>query len=226
MVGQDPMVSHALYHAALEKAVPHSKHTKFRLHFLSSPVRILDDGHGQVAGLELEKNTLVPSDAGSIRAIGTGIIESIPFDTVIYAIGDQIDMEFGLPVTNNQLIRHGQPRFPVEEISFEVECCPGIFTAGWARQASTGLVGVARRDGTLAAQAMLQFLDTLEPAREATSHSALEHLISVHPDIVRNPDIPVLEAAEKREAEVRGLEYFRFGTNAEMLQVIRSSRMT
>ena len=40
------------------------------------------------------------------------------------------------------------------------------FLAGWARQASTGLVGVARRDGERAAEAVLQFLSSQGPMRD------------------------------------------------------------
>ena len=87
---------------------------------------------------------------------------------MVFAIGDRVDDGFGLPVLQNEFVKNPEPRFPVDGISFETfdparqVVIPDVFVAGWSRQASTGLVGYARKDGTYGARAVLQYLETLK----------------------------------------------------------------
>ena len=77
-----------------------------------------------------------------------------------------------VPIYNDAYVTAPQPRFPVGEVSYEAfdpdneQPIEGVFLAGWARQASVGLVGVARRDGERAAEAVLAYLQTQAPMRD------------------------------------------------------------
>ena len=143
--------------SALPKAIPPVSRTRFRFEFLASPVRVLGDWMNGVNALKVEDNSLLAVD-GNIKARGTGETRQIDADTVIFAIGDTVDRDFCVPIFNDAYVSAPQPRFPVGGVSFEAfnpdneQPIEHVFLAGWARQASVGLVGVARRDGERAAE--------------------------------------------------------------------------
>ena len=226
-LGQDPGQLMALVQSALPKAAPRVSATCFTLRFLFSPVAILGDAQGRVRGLQVEDNTLVLVD-GETRARGVGTHQVLDVDTVIFAIGDGVDLEFGLPCKGSEFVKCLTPRFPIEGISYEVynpetgRPIDGVFVAGWSRQASAGLVGIARKDGTNGAKAVLQYLretKTPQPC-EAGLCALQERLARLGKPVITQADLVRLEEIEREEAVLRGLEEFKFGTNEDMLQVI------
>jgi ferredoxin--NADP+ reductase len=221
--GQDPVVAKAAFLDALPKALEPVSFTRFRFEFLASPVRILGDWMNGVSALKVEENTLVGAD-GNIKARGTGNTRQIEADTIIFAIGDTVDRDFCIPIFNDAYVADPQPRFPVEGISYEAfnpdvnQPIDRVFLAGWARQASTGLVGVARRDGERSAQAALQFLGTQGPMRDLDNvvEKFEQRLVETHERVVDKAHLAKLAAAETAEAQKLGLEEFKFATNDEM----------
>ncbi len=222
-VGQNPEVSKAAFLDALPKALDAISSTHFRFEFLAAPVRVLGDWMNGVTGLKVEENTLVGVD-GNVKARGTGNTHQIDVDTVIFAIGDTVDKDFCVPIVNDAYVSVPQPRFPVEGVSYEAfnpdtnQPIERVFLAGWARKASTGLVGVARRDGEKAAEAILQFLQTQGPMRDLDNvvDKFEQRLVETHERVVDKAHLAKLTAAESAEAQKLGLEDFKFGTNDEM----------
>jgi ferredoxin--NADP+ reductase len=221
--GQNPAVSKAAFLDALPKALDPVSPTRFHFEFLASPVRILGDWMNGVTGLKVEENTLVGVD-GNVKARGTGNTRQIDADTVIFAIGDTVDRDFCVPILNDAYVSVPQPRFPVEGVSFEAfnpdtnQPIERVFLAGWARQPSTGLVGVARRDGERAAEAVLQFLRTQGPMRDLDNvvEKFEQRLAETHERVVDKAHLAKLEGAETAEAQKLGLEDFKFPTNDAM----------
>jgi len=226
-VGQDVHAAWQIFQDGLPKALEPVSSTALRFEFLSSPVRILGDWTRGVSALKVEDNTLIAAD-GNIKARGLGITRQIETNTVIFAIGDTVDKEFSLPSFGDAYPINEHPSFPVDGISFEAfdmdadAPIKGIFLAGWARKASTGLVGVARKDGELAAQAVLQYLETLSPLPEAekTYNTFTDWLHSNLHQVVCKADLLRLETIEQEEIQVRGVEDFKFATNEDMLRVM------
>ena len=208
---------------ALSKADPKFADTRFRFEFLSSPVRMLGE-NGILTGLELADNLLVMKD-GDLKAKGTGHTRILPVDTVIFAIGDRVDESVGLPVASNEFIKNPTPRFPVENLSYEAfdpksdSPIPDIFVGGWSRQASEGLVGLARKDGTNAAKAVLQYLETL-PLVTPNLAEVASRMKSLPKPVITKDELHKLEAMEGTEAQKRGQEEFKFASNDEMLQAL------
>ncbi len=230
-VGQEIARARAYILAALPGAEAAVSATRFRLEFLGSPHRIAGDNQGRVAGLEVEDTSLSLSGADT-KARGLGTFRVIPADTVVFAIGDRVDESLGLPVRSNSFVKNPAPRFPMAGLSYECfdpdteQLVPDIFVAGWSREASTGLVGAARKDGTNGAQAVLQYLQTL-PTLSAINLDALRaRLSALGKPVVTRPDWERLEAIEHAEAAKRGLAEFKFTTNADMLQAIGLVRQT
>ncbi len=222
-VNQDPEEAKRRILAMVEEGKETGSPTVFRFRFLSMPKRIL--GETRVQGLELEDTELVLVN-GRTKPRGLGTTYVLDVDTVIFSIGDVVDPNFGLPVEWNAYATNPNPRFPVDGTSYEAydpekgQPIEGVFVAGWARQPSTGLVGTARKDGENAAEAVWQYLQTLEPAAVDVD-ALLERIRSqVTKPIVTKEDVARLEEVERMEAEKRGLPFFKFATNEEMLQAI------
>lgn len=224
-IGQDPQAAKQAILDALPKAEPPNSRSRFRLEFLVSPVRVL--GEQVATGLEVEENHLSVNKNGVVSARGTGKTREIEVDSVVFAIGDRVDTDFGLPVSSSEFAKNPAPRFPVDEISYEAydpdaeAIIPDVFVAGWSRQASTGLVGYARKDGVNGSKAVLQYLKTLQPVTPDESALAAR-LKSLGKPVVNLSDVRKLAEIEDEIAQRRGLETFKFGTNEEMLEKIMS----
>lgn len=208
---------------ALPKAEPKFSDTRFRFEFLTSPVRMLGE-NGILKQLEVEDNILVAKD-GQLKAQGTGHKRLLDVDTVIFAIGDRVDPSVGLPVASNEFIKNTNPRFPIEGKSYEAydpeaqALIPDVFVGGWSRQASEGLVGLARKDGINAAKAVLQYLQSL-PLAHPNLQAIADKMNALPKPIITKVELKKLDAVESAEAARLGLEEFKFATNEEMLQAI------
>ncbi len=224
-VSQDPVAAKNEILAGLPRALPPVSTTRFLFDFLASPHEICGDAQGRVVALQVENNTLVPSN-GDVKARGLGTFRKIPCDTVIFAIGDSVDAQFGLPIAQGEFVKNPAPRFPIEEISYEAfdpqsgAPLEGVFLAGWARRASTGLVGVARKDGTNGARAVGEYLKTLPHPRGLNQALLREKLNAHNLAVISQDDLKKLVEAEKNEARLRGLPEFKFATNQEMLDAM------
>jgi ferredoxin/flavodoxin---NADP+ reductase len=229
-VGQDVQAACDYILAGLPKALAPVSGTKLRFEFLTSPTRILGDEHGNVIGLEVEDTTLVP-DGRDTKARGLGTHRILDVEAVIFCIGDRVDEKFGLPVSRNEFVKNPNPSYPVDGLSYEAydlatgAPIPGVFVAGWSREASSGLVGVARKDGENGAQAVLQYLKSLNqpPQPRAVIGELQNRLQSTGERIVVKDDLWILDAIEKMEAKRRGLEFYKMRTNEEMLEALQAN---
>ncbi len=225
--GQDPAVAKDFILSALDKAQEPVSDSRFTFDFLASPSRIVGGERGEVRGLEVEDTALVPKN-GDTKAKRLGTKRTLPVDTVIFCIGDRVDEEFGLPVRWNEYVKSPDPNFPVQEYSYEAydpeteKPIEGVFVAGWSREASSGLVGVARKDGEHGAQAVLQYLET-QPPEENVGLVMEEFRFRVSKlgkKVVSKSEWSLLEDQERAEAEKLGQDEFKYASNEEMIAVI------
>ncbi len=225
-INQDPQNFLTMIETARSKAEATDSHARFKLHFLSSPMRMLGGENGQVSQLEVEENTLEVDSQGEARPRSLGSSHFLDCDTVVFAIGDRVDGQFGIPVVGSGYSKNPHPKYPMDGNSYEaydpVKDCPmeGVFVAGWSRQASTGLVGVARRDGTMGAKAVLQYLQTLTPPDKLPLVEIARRLTRQANPVFTKTELAQLELVEHQQAEKLGLEEFKFSTNQEMLSAL------
>ena len=226
-VGQDADSAKAFIHSALAKAQDPVSETRFSFDFLASPSCVVGGERGEVRGLEIEDTTLVPKN-GDTKAKRLGTKRVLPVESVIFCIGDRVDEEFGLPVRWNEFVKNPEPKFPIEGVSYEAydpeieKPVEGVFVAGWSREASSGLVGVARKDGESGAQAVMQYLETLSPG-EYKSHELGEfraRISQLDKQVITKGEWQRLEVIERAEAARLSLEEFKFGSNEEMMKAI------
>jgi ferredoxin--NADP+ reductase len=202
---------------------------KLSFRFLSSPKQILPGPDGRIQKLVVTENDLVLKSDGSPAARATEKTVEIGVDTMIFAIGDRHDPKLGLPMGTEGYatkLNSSNPKEPVFEI-FDPdrgELLPGFYVVGWARRASEGLVGVARHDGEVGATKVLEFLKTA-PEKPALAPEQVEAKLEakgIRP--VTKTDLELLALAESREAQVRGLTYFKYSDDETMLKAIAEEK--
>jgi ferredoxin--NADP+ reductase len=223
-VGQDVQAAREYILSALPKAEETNSPTRFLFDFLASPTRIMGDEHDNVCGLEVEDTNLVRTN-GDTKAKGLGSRRILDVDTVIFCIGDRVDDGFGLPIQWNEFVKNPTPRFPVGDTSYEAfdpqsnTPIEGVFVAGWSREASSGLVGIARKDGENGGRAVLQYLESLPPQADYTLvlQQLNERLAALGRPLVNKDQARRLQEIENAEAERLGVDDFKMKTNQEML---------
>lgn len=205
--------------------------TRFSFLFLRTPREVLKDGSGRIRALRVENNRLEIKD-GALRESGTGTFEEIAIDTLVFAIGDQVDAELGLPYERGRFVSNpaanpAHPDFPAYQ-AFDPKTgkiLPGRFLIGWARKASEGLVGKTRQDGEKGAEAVLDYLKNLAPSPADAAEKRLQALMALLSRPGNRPipysEIQKLEKIEQEQAQKLGLEEFKFSSNEEMLAAIK-----
>ena len=217
-VNQDPDAAKEFLLSALPKAQEKISDTKFGFRFLCSPKAMVGDENDLLTHVNVEENLLVRKDDVT-KPRGTGEILPIEAETIIFAIGDKVDEDFGLPTEWSEFLKNESPRFPQDGKTYETAFARDIFVAGWSRKASDGLVGYARKDGVNGAHAVLNHLEEL-PKISSVDGAVEEKLASLNKPIVTNDAALHLYDAEAAEAEKRGVEEFKFDENSEMLEAI------
>jgi len=202
--------------------------------YLCSPTKVIPDDQGRVAALEAEENEMVLQD-GKTVAKGTGKSRRIDVDCVIYAIGDQVDASLGLPfsrgafVTNPEKLPGDPNRAAYQPYDPEArKVFDGIFVAGWSRNASVGLVGVAKQDAERGMKVVNDYLKDRPGLTSGEMEAKIEALIDAFKKksatVVTKEDIELLESAEQEEARARKTWDFKYTSDDKMLEVIAARK--
>jgi ferredoxin--NADP+ reductase len=207
---------------------------KLRFRYLCSPTRVLPNSENNVAALEVELNKLVVEN-GRTAPKGTGQKVELPLDCVIYAIGDEVDASLGLPFSRGAFVTNpahlpGDPN-PAQYQPFNPDtkqALDGLFVIGWSRNASVGLVGVAKQDaerGMKVVNAYLAGREGFEPQEvQQKIERVLDKLEENKVSFVTKDDVAVLEAKEKEEAKARNTWEYKYSSDDDMLEIIAARR--
>jgi ferredoxin/flavodoxin---NADP+ reductase len=207
---------------------------KLRFRYLCSPTKVIPNDDNKVAALEVELNKLVV-ERGRTAPKGTGQKIEFPLDCVIYAIGDEVDASLGLPFNRGAFVTNpaelpGDPN-PALYQPYNPETkqvIEGIFVIGWSRNASVGLVGVAKQDaerGMKIVNGYLMSREGFEPAViEHKIEAVLEKLEENKISFVTKDDIAVLEAREREEAKKLDHWEYKYASDDEMLEIIAAPK--
>jgi ferredoxin--NADP+ reductase len=175
----------------------------------------------------------------SIASKPTGETTEIDVDTLIFAIGDSHDPSLGIPFASGSYACN--PDEAALEAKYQVfdphtaAICEGCFLVGWARKPSEGLVGIARHDGETGAAHVLEYLSKTSvgaagvPAQSSAQHCASAEEIAQFLEqrdvrAVTKADLPFLRAAEEQQAKRRGVTFFKFSDDEEMLSAIEQAK--
>lgn len=218
------------------KCEPKISDTKMGFKFLASPKRILVDDHNRVRGLEMEDNKLDPKGEDTV-AVGLKQYYEFPCDAVIFAVGDKVDETVGLPYKGGLFITNpnktgNDPDDSLFQAYDEAsgKIMDGVFLAGWARKASEGLVGIAKRDGDWCAEVVRRYLATKLPGSRSDAKIVLDKLASIlkthksHP--VDLEGLRILESNEKIHwSEKECIGEFKYTSNQEMIELIERGKV-
>ena len=208
--------------------------TRMGFRFLASPTRVLVDQNNRVRALELEENRL-ERRGEDYAAVGLKQTHEFPCDTVIFAVGDRVDQNVGLAIKNGNFLTnpHLTQNDP-DDALFQVydeqtgKVREGFFVVGWARKASVGLVGIAKRDGDWCSEVVKRYLATKSPLHFNTLHEKVKSFQALiekrQPAMVNKSDLEILAQVETEEANLHGSEEFKFATNDEMLAAIQERK--
>ncbi len=203
--------------------------------FLASPKRILVDAHNRVRGLEMEDNRLDPKGEDTV-AVGLKQLYEFPCDAVVFAVGDKVDETVGLPYKNGMFVTNpNKTGNDPDDALFQAydesigKVMDGVFLAGWARKASEGLVGVAKRDGDWCAEVVERYLATKHGGGDIKT--VLDH---IHVLLKKRQSRPVdvnglrvLDVAERSSAgRADCIGEFKFVANQDMLKHIEQGRVS
>jgi ferredoxin--NADP+ reductase len=207
---------------------------KLRFRYLCSPTQVMANSGGQVAALEVELNKLAVENGRTV-AKGTGQHRQFPLDCVIYAIGDQVDSSLGLPFARGAFLTnpadlpgapnpaHYQPYDPAAKQVLE-----GIYVIGWSRNASVGLVGVAKQDAERGMKVVNAYLASKEgfdqPVIDRKIEAVIDKLEENQVSYVTKEDVAVLEAVEREEAKKRNTWEHKYTSDEEMLEIIAAPK--
>ncbi len=213
------------------KCEPAVSSTKMGFQFLASPKRILVDGNNRVRGLEMEDNKLELKGTDT-AAVGLKQYYEFPCDAVVFAVGDKVDETVGLPYKNGLFVTNpnktnNDPDDALFQAYDEATGKPldGVFLTGWARKASEGLVGVAKRDGEWCAEVVTRYLETKPSAQSASAKAFTDKLTGLLKERKSRPvnlaGLKALDAAEKAHSGATDcIGEFKYATNQEMLGFI------
>lgn len=216
------------------KCEPKVSDTQMGFKFLASPKRILVDGNNRVRGLEMEDNKLDPKGEDTV-AVGLKQYYEFPCDAVIFAVGDKVDETVGLPYKSGMFVTNpNKTGNDPDDALFQAfdestgKVVDGVFLAGWARKASEGLVGIAKRDGDWCAEVVGRYISTKTQGSHSDVKAVLDKLGATlkarksHP--VNAEGLRLLESSEKGHWGEDCIGEFKFASNREMIKLIERGR--
>ncbi|MEO5631859.1 MAG: FAD-dependent oxidoreductase [Nitrospiraceae bacterium] len=209
--------------------------TKMGFKFLASPKRILVDGNNRVRGLEMEDNKLDPKGEDTV-AVGLKQYYEFPCDSVVFAVGDKVDETVGLPYKSGMFVTNpNKTGNDPDDALFQAydeatgKIIDGVFLAGWARKASEGLVGIAKRDGDWCAEIVNRYLATKTSGSHSSATIVLDKLASIFKVRKSHPvDVLGLRVLESREKNHQGatdcIGEFKYSSNQDMIGLIEQGK--
>jgi len=202
--------------------------------FLASPKRILVDGNNRVRGLEMEDNKLDPKGEDTV-AVGLKQYYEFSCDSVVFAVGDKVDETIGLPYKSGMFITSpNKTGNDPDDALFQAydettqTVIDGVFLAGWARKASEGLVGIAKRDGDWCAEVVNRYLSTKSSESHSDANVVLDKLaatLTAHKShAVGLEGLRILESQEKSHWGEDCIGEFKYTSTHEMLELIERGK--
>ncbi|TKB33840.1 MAG: FAD-dependent oxidoreductase [Nitrospira sp.] len=217
------------------KCEPKVSDTKMGFKFLASPKRILVDGNNRVRGLEMEDNKLEPKGSDT-AAVGLKQYYEFPCDAVVFAVGDKVDETVGLPYKSGLFVTNpNKTTNDPDDALFQAfdeatgKVVDGVFLTGWARKASDGLVGIAKRDGDWCAEVVTRYLSSSAPHSHTGAKVVLDKLAMALKNHKSHPvDAKGLRSLESIEHKHQGatdcIGEFKYASNREMIDLIEKGK--
>jgi ferredoxin/flavodoxin---NADP+ reductase len=194
--------------------IPRGKPRRVLLRFHTSPVEI--HGDGRVQSVTLERNELVDG-----RARPTGVRETIEAGLLVRAVGYIGTPLPGVPFDHDRrriLNRDGRVLDPRSKLPLA-----GVYTAGWAKRGSSGVVGATKKCAAETVEHLLaDFAAGALPAPSSDSEALLTELRERGHPLVEYSGWLAIDAHERALGGHQGRPRVKLVTRAEQLAVARA----
>jgi ferredoxin--NADP+ reductase len=199
---------------------PLNKPRRLNLRFLVSPTELFGDEHGRVSKLKLVHNTLIASDAGTLRPKATDQFEEIDVGMVFRSVGYRgvplLDVPFhdrwGVILNEKGRVLDAAGKQPVL----------GLYTSGWIKRGPSGVVGTNKPDSVETVTCMLEDFSTgsiLQPSH-ADAASAEKFIAERKPDYFSYADWKCLDQLEQEKGQACGRPRVKFTSVEEMKKAV------
>ncbi|MEY4233879.1 MAG: hypothetical protein RL635_846 [Chloroflexota bacterium] len=203
--------------------VPTGKSRRLNLRFLVSPVELLGNAAGQVAGLRIVRNVLQQSAAGALQPVATDAFETLPAGLVFRSVGYRGIPLAGVPFADragvilNSLGRILDPQTQVP--------VAGHYTAGWIKRGPSGVIGTNKPDAVETVVCMLADREAgvlLQPAHPQID--AVDALLQERqPQLVTYADWQQLDQKEQILGAASGRPRVKFTSMPEVVAALGRS---
>ena len=203
--------------------VPTGKARRLNLRFLVSPVELLGNAAGQVAGLRIVRNVLQKNAAGALQPVATDAFETLPAGLVFRSVGYRGTPLAGVPFADragvilNSLGRILDPQTQVP--------VAGHYTAGWIKRGPSGVIGTNKPDAVETVVCMLADREAgvlLQPAHpQIDAVDALLH--ERQPQLVTYADWQQLDKKEQILGAASGRPRVKFTSMPEVVAALGRS---
>ena len=202
------------------RRTPTGKPKRLVMRFLVSPVELLDDGRGGVAGMRLVRNRLYATATGTLQPKATDEFEHLPVGLVFRSVGYRgvplpgvpFNDDWGVILNAKGRVLDAQSKLPLV----------GQYTAGWIKRGPTGVIGTNKPDAAETVTGMLEDLARDIHLRPADgSPAAVERLVRERqPQYLSYQDWLRLDEIETRRGKETGRPRVKFTRVKDMLAAL------
>ena len=136
------------------RRTPAGKKRRLRLRFLVSPVELIGDADGHVAGLRLVKNLLTTTEAGSIVPQATDQYEEVRMGLVFRSVGYRGVALPGVPFNERWGVILNQKGRVLDADTQQP--LTGLYTSGWVKRGPSGVIGTNKADSVETVTCMVE----------------------------------------------------------------------
>jgi len=133
---------------------PTGKSRKLIMRFLVSPVELIGNDAGQVAGMRLVRNELYATEAGTLRPRHTDQFEELPVGLVFRSVGYRGVPLPGVPFNEKWGVILNEKGRVVNPGTGQPVV--GEYSAGWIKRGPTGVIGTNKPDAAETATCMIE----------------------------------------------------------------------
>lgn len=200
---------------------PSGKPKVLTLKFLQSPVEILDDSAGGVAGLRLVRNQLESDGRGRLRAVPTDQYEELPVGLVFRSVGYRGVALPDVPFDE----RRGVVPNDRGRVLADGAVVPGLYVSGWIKRGPSGVIGTNKPCAAETAESLLADADAgALPPSPSADPAAIEALLRERQPqaVVRYEDWTRVDAVEVARGAEAGRPRVKCTTVEEYLAAAKA----
>ena len=201
-------------------ARPLTKPRRLNLRFLVSPTELVGDAQGNIVKMKLVHNTLVSTEAGSLKSKPTDRFEEIEVGLVFRSVGYRGVALPGVPFHERWGVIFNERGRVIDAESKQPVI--GLYTSGWIKRGPSGVVGTNKPDSVETVTCMLEDLSTgsiLQPTN-ATAAAAEKLIRERRPDYFSYADWKRLDELELERGKACGRPRLKFTSVAEMKKAL------